>query len=174
MFKFWAYILIGKDQIGKTTIQKIIWSNLCDNCSDNDLISDKKYPLKNDPNKSLFFSESSIQEKNEPENYIDFYYHKVFQPRTTSCILSSHADGGCDLQVEHLIRLLKRDAFNVCGIFFSNSWGANEMRIAGLSWDETRWIENPKLNSAESDIHSQLHRIGDKLSEVIHKRVIET
>jgi hypothetical protein len=141
-----AYILIGDDNTGKTTIQKemiyilaSVWYTRLDR--------NKTLPIV--PNfgqrdvKEVFFINRSYQENKEEYGTIANYFSSFFND-TGACVLSSHL---VYQDVSDMIDELHKRFYDVAGVFFENSIAQNSGENARISkdlpWDERIYIKNP-------------------------------
>jgi len=168
MFSYWAYILVGRNDTGKTSFQRNLVYLLCGvrysrlACNVQRTIKHPHFPKGIE---TLSVSNRSYQEKESKYKSVANYFSRHFK-EADLCFLSSHSRQD---DVTEMIQELRRRYYNVAGVFWSNSDGEREREIAGLSWDEVLWIQNPELtNSAEID--DQLSRISREFSEMLITR----
>jgi len=172
MCKYWAYILIGDDGVGKTTFQKNVILNLCnvDRSRRLDVNLIHEITRRDMPRglKNIFTMNRSIQEKMDVYQSVDRFFDHHFSSEDI-CILSSHASGGSYDDVERMIYRLKHEGYNVSGVFLSNGWTGDAQRIATLPWHETLWINNPHLEHKDQ-IDARLADLADRFCDNLVRR----
>ena len=170
MLSYWAYILIGSNNTGKTRFQKYLIAELCGSVS-------KKLQLNTTPPivhpqmprgvANLSAMNSSYQEQPKYENVANFF-QKHFKPAEI-CILSSHATKSAEDDLKEMMEELRRRAYNVAGVFFSNKYNEQAKHISSLNWDERLWLDNPELNS-ETEIEAQIERLAREFAQFLIAR----
>ena len=149
MISRWAYILIGKNNTGKTNFQKwLIWF-LCNSPKPGKLqlnlvhaVNHRDAPRKL---KTLFTMNRSFQESYKD---IDDYFQHHFKETDVS-ILSSHSDPSSMNDIRAMITELQKKYYNVCAVFFTNSMNSDTENIATLNWKEIIRIDNPHTADKE-------------------------
>jgi hypothetical protein len=165
------FILIGDDQTGKTTFQKLLIEKICRNTYDRlptNLRFDILHPEIKRKYQTISFGNRSYQEKIGDYGTVDEYFLNHFNPADIS-IISSHLDIG---HITEMIRNGKQRFYNVTGIFFSNSIDLNQVansQISLLEWDERLVIENVTTED-ERAIDRQLNAIADNFVVFISNR----
>jgi hypothetical protein len=168
MFSHWTYLLIGRNQTGKTSFQRRLAYHLCgvqyerlpSNVLNNVTNSRSPQGLR-----TIFTSNRSYQEKSSEYKSVANYFRKFFKDADV-CILSSH---NRRRDASQMIRQLRQRCYNVAGVFWSNGFDDEAQSIALLPWDEKLWIDNPVLRGEEA-IERQLDRIAKEFSEFIIAR----
>ena len=171
MFSYWAYILIGDNNTGKTTFQRFLVESLCQKTYKRlpkNVVKNIVHPRAPKKLKTLFTANRSYQEKQReylnPKNYI-----KSFFQDADVCILSSHSHGSSIQDVQVMLDELKLRAYNVAAVFWSNDYGVEAQKICSLPWQERLWIENPKLKN-EDAILSQIKVQAYEFAEMLVAR----
>lgn len=171
MISSWAYILIGDNNTGKTSFQRFLVEALCGERYDR-LPRNIVKPIVHSkaPRKlaTLFTANRSYQEKLEQYVSVENYFDSFFKDADI-CILSSHSHGRSLQHVEQMMEELAKRAYNVAGVFWSNDFGLEAKRIAGLSWQERLWIENPLLKGEEA-ISAQIKRCAFDFADLLIAR----
>ncbi|HEY1632132.1 MAG TPA: hypothetical protein VGF56_12525 [Rhizomicrobium sp.] len=177
MFSYWAYILVARNNKGKTTIQRHVARHLCGIWRPR-LPVDAFLHVNHDRapkglNK-LFLANRSLQERKHDFPTVDSYFgvgtgeSKGFKDADL-CVLSSHSGPNEVKDVNEMIRHLKRRCYNVSGVFFRNDdWNGMD-QLTMLPWTEVLWIDNKHRRSATS-IEKQLADIGLSLSNFLIAR----
>lgn len=166
------FILIGNDQTGKTTIQKLLIAKICGQRYDRlptNLRFDITHPEMKRKYQTISFGNRSYQEKLDEYGTVDQYFSNHFRPADI-CIISSHLNLA---NINDMIRNGRQRFYNVTGIFFSNSIELNETEnaeISLLNWNERLFIENNRVQH-EHDIHRQLDAIADNFTVFITNRI---
>ena len=171
MFSYWAYILIGNNNTGKTTFQRNLVSNLCGQAYTRlprNVLLNITHPQAPRSLATIFTSNRSFQEKRSEYKSVAYYFKHFFK-EADICILSSHANGASADQIAEMVVKLKHRCYNVAGVFWSNAFDADAKEITNLPWNEILWIENPILNGAEQ-IAGQLDQIAKHFSELLIAR----
>ncbi len=172
MTSYWTYILIGNDRTGKTSFQRHLIEYLCGTPYDR-LHCNKVNAINrqggNRDLESLFTCNRSLQEKMTEYGSITNYFATVFKANDT-CILSSHASQPAEEEIREIIHHLKREFYNVAGVFFSNAVTEHTRSIAAnCPWTEILWIPNDPLEDEEK-IQLQLKRLAEDFGNLILKR----
>jgi hypothetical protein len=140
----WAYILIGDNNTGKTSMQKEMiyllnsdWYERLD-CN----LSFPVLPRIGNRNvQEVFFASRSYQEKGYGS--IPIYFKEHFNEKD-AVILSSHL---VITDIEDMVKELRGRFYNVCGVFFENSIAVNpdvnQQISESIPWDEKLYIQNP-------------------------------
>lgn len=175
MFSYWAYILIGDNNTGKTGFQKYLVSELCNQkyqrLRRNRLSEITNLRMPQDF-KTLSAMNRSYQEVAEYGSVAN-YFRKHFV-EADICILSSHAHHPANKQLREMIRELRLRAYNVAAVFFSNGYNNNNntAKISLLDWDERLWLENPEAES-EKDIQFQIERLAKDFAQLLVARAAQ-
>lgn len=172
MFSRWAYVMIGKDKTGKTTLQKNIIGDLCglhySRLPRNTIseISNRRFPKSY---KYLFTCNRSFQEQNFKT--VDAFFKKIeeYLNQSSVAIISSHSGEEYISDVEAIILNLKKRYFNVAGVFFSNAIDRSTVEMTLLPWTEIMMIENGILKDP-SAIKEQLSRISVEFADMLLSR----
>lgn len=171
MFSHWAYILVGRDKIGKTGFQRNLVRHLCNvhhhrlRVNTINKITHHRAPR---GMRTLFTSNRSYQEKRQKYGSVENYFTSFFKDADL-CILSSHAGKSSRPEIAEMISLLRGRCYNVGGVFWSNADHADSQLVAQFSWDEVFWIDNPMLGNNEA-IEGQLDRIALQFADMILSR----
>jgi hypothetical protein len=141
-----AYILIGDNNTGKTTLQKEMIYILASVWYDR-LDRNKTLPIM--PNfgqrdvQEVFFINRSYQENQAEYGSVSNYFSSFFND-TGACVLSSHL---VRQDISDMITELHKRFYDVGGVFFENSIAQNPDENARISnalpWDERIYIKNP-------------------------------
>ena len=162
MKKKMAFLLLGEDRTGKTTLQKKLTDYLTDNGKYDKLPRNKVFQIthKSIPKsfKTISFMNRSYQENCEEYLSIENFFQNYFGDADIA-ILSSHLILS---DIEEIIRNLKSKYFNVIGVFFSNSIEENPIEnseISQLEWNERVILENNIVPAVSSEqIELQLEK----------------
>jgi hypothetical protein len=169
MFSYWAYILVGANDTGKTHFQRSVIRHLCDVRYDRlpiNVVNEVNHPRAPKAFKTLFTMNRSYQEKISLYKSVKrFFGRNKFFKDADACILSSHLS---EDDISEMITHLKRRCYNVAGVFWSNSYSRRAGDIALLPWDERLWIENPPRRTDQVD--AQLDRLADHFSQFLIAR----
>jgi hypothetical protein len=168
MFSYWAYVLVGEDETGKTTFQRNLIRFLCGqqyNRLPSNVVNGITHPRCPRGLETLFTANRSFQEKKSKYKSIENYFAHFFKDADL-CFLSSHSR---QQDVAEIIRQLRRRCFNVAGVFWSNAYREEEQEIVALPWTEVLWIHNPPLRPAP-EIDDQLMRIAQEFCEMLISR----
>jgi hypothetical protein len=171
MFSYWAYVLIGKNDTGKTSFQKHLLWHLCERRPKRlqvNIVEHIVHPLAPKSLETLFVCNRSYQELRSRYKSVDNYFRNFFRDANI-CTLSTHTHGKSIDDADAMIRNLKSRRYNVAGVFWSNSFDDDARKIACLSWTELLWIENPKVRG-EEEIKVQLERIALHFSQFLLAR----
>ncbi len=169
MFSYWAYILVGANDTGKTHFQRSLVRHLCDVRYDRlpiNVVNEVKHRRAPMAFKTLFTMNRSYQEKLSLYKSVQrFFTRNEFFKEADVCILSSHLS---EDDLSEMITHLKRRCYNVAGVFWSNSYGRRTEEITLLPWDERLWVENPPRR--ESQVEAQLDRLAEHFSQFLIAR----
>jgi hypothetical protein len=168
MFSYWAYILIGRNETGKTTFQRQLIHHLCGVRYDRlpiNVVNSITHPRCPRGLQTIFTSNRSYQEKLSKYKSVSRYFERFFN-EADLCILSSHARKS---DLSEMIHQLRRYFYNVAGVFWSNADDDQARNIALLPWDEVLRINNPTLENRQA-IEKQLDRLAMEFSEFIIAR----
>jgi hypothetical protein len=169
MFSYWAYILIGANDTGKTHFQRFLIGHLCDVNYERlpiNVVNEINHPRAPKGLRTLFTMNRSYQEKRGLYKSLKrFFSRKEFFKDADVCILSSHLSEG---DVAEMILHLKGRCYNVAGVFWSNSYSRAGRQIALLQWDEKLWIENP--HRPPGHVQAHLNRIANHFSQFVISR----
>lgn len=171
MFSYWAFILIGNNNTGKTSFQKYLIEELCGhykNRLERNLISNITHPRMPRGFDELFTMNRSYQETRSEYIDMDNYFLNFFKDAKI-CIMSSHSDGLSKQDIVEMRNHLKSRAYNVSAVFFSNSFTDDCEEISRDEWSERLWIENPVLPT-EEEIKGQLQRKAREFASMLIAR----
>lgn len=170
MLSYWAYILIGNNDTGKTGFQKYVVSELCDQRYERlprNLVTEITHPRMPRGVATLSTMNRSYQEIAEYENVAKFF-RKYFK-EADICILSSHAHNPAIDHLRDMIQELRRYAYNVAAVFFSNGYNEEAAEISLLDWDERLWLDNPPVDS-KAEIQMQIERLAKEFVQLLIAR----
>ena len=168
MLSYWAYILIGNNNTGKTTFQKRLVSLLCDR-EYKRLPRNRRREIKHGRMPrgiaTLSTMSRSYQEYSETYGDIENFFQEFFA-EADICILASHAHGTGIDHVKEMIRQLRLRNYNVAGVFFSNGYNDDARQISLLDWDERLYLHNPHADSSEV-IEKQIARLAQEFTNML-------
>jgi hypothetical protein len=172
MFSYWAYILIGNNDSGKTTFQKRLAHLLCGKERDlprldSNVLWPIVHPRMPKGFVSMFLIGRSYQERLSDWGDVPSFFQTQFK-EASICILSSHTDGACQGHIGEMLEHLRSRRYNVAGVFFSNAFNAAAKKIALLDWDERLWVDNPNVESNRFD--EQISRRASEFVEMLVAR----
>jgi hypothetical protein len=169
MFSYWAYVLVGANDTGKTHFQRSLIRHLCNVRYDRlpiNVVNEVNHPRAPKAFKTLFTMNRSYQEKVSLYKSVKrFFRRNEFFKDADACMLSSHLS---EIDISEMIMHLKRRCYNVAGVFWSNSYSRRTGDIALLPWDERLWIENPPRPRGQ--VEAQLDRLADYFSQFLIAR----
>lgn len=171
MFSYWAYILIGDNNTGKTSFQKHLISELCAKRYERlplNLRCDIVQSRMPRGVRTLSAMNRSYQEKVQEYKSVKNFFVQHFQ-EADICFLSSHAHASSDADIQEMIRELRIRSYNVAAVFFSNGYDNAAEQISLLDWDERLWIENPSCKR-EENIQLQLARLAKEFAMMLVAR----
>ncbi len=168
MISHWAYILIGDNDTGKTSFQKHLLEMLCD-------FKYVKLPINthkpvSHPRAPRHFNylstmNRSYQEKKQLYGSVQGFFRNHFKDADV-CILSSHAHGNSIDDIREMIDELNARAYNVGGVFWSNSFNKYSKEISKLPWQERLWLRNPVRKRSDA-ISKQIHECAYMFSDML-------
>ncbi len=173
MLSYWAYILIGDNDTGKTGFQKSLVSELCNQQYQRlprNMVQDITHPRMPRGVATLSTMNRSYQEVEEYGDVANFF-QKYFM-EADICILSSHTHNPAINQLREMIRELKLRAYNVAVVFFSNGYNNDAAEISLLDWDERLWLDNPKVDT-ETEIQSQIEQLAKEFAQILVARAAQ-
>lgn len=181
MRKFWAYIFVGANDTGKSTIQKYIAYNICGHPLHKPLRMNSQFPIRHPECPShyekLFLMNHSIQERMSTYGTVDkFFDSPRYFKAVDICVLSTHETQFCWADIERMIYRLRYECYNISGIFFQNCWTPESRHVATFDFDEVFWIGNEPISIPEDlgkqaqHIDAQLIREAAKLSDFMIRR----
>ena len=88
------------------------------------------------------------------------------------CILSSHAHNPAIDHLRDMTRELRRRAYNVAAVFFSNGYNEDAVEISLLDWDERLWLDNPPADS-DAEIQTQIQRLAKEFAQLLIARAAQ-
>jgi hypothetical protein len=171
MISHWAYILVGENDTGKTSFQRYLIEALCSviyKRLTTNIVSQVVHPRAPRNFATLFTANRSYQEKVAEYLSVERYFKHYFQDAHV-CILSSHAHGSCADDIKAMIEELHCRAYNVGGVFWSNSFENSSKEICKLSWQERLWISNPTKKGPEK-IQAQIKERADAFADLLIER----
>lgn len=172
MLSYWAYILIGRDNTGKTSFQKYLVHKLCnreykDRLPSN-LVTEITHPRMPRGIETLSTMNRSYQERIRDYGEVSNFFNEHFQDADI-CVLSSHTNNPAPDHLKQMIGELKLRRYNVAAVFFSNTYDKDTAKISLLDWDERLWIDNPHTEQ-ESDIQIQIARKAEEFAYLLIAR----
>ena len=170
MLSYWAYILIGNNDTGKTGFQKYVVSELCDQQYQRlprNLMTEITHPRMPRGVATLSTMNRSYQEIADYEDVAKFFRNHFKEAEI--CILSSHAHKPAIDDLKEMIRELRHRAYNVAAVFFSNGYNEDAAEISLLDWDERLWLNNPPAES-DSEIQTQIQRLAKEFVQLLIAR----
>lgn len=169
MFSYWAYVLVGANDTGKTHFQRFLIAHLCNIRYERlpiNVVNEISHPRAPKGLRTLFTMNRSYQEKRTLYKSLkQFFSKKEFFKDADVCILSSHPS---EEDLAEMITHLKQRCYNVAGVFWSNSYDRRARQIALLQWDERLWVENPHRPPDELEAH--LNHIANSFSQFLISR----
>lgn len=167
MLSYWAYVLIGNNNTGKTSFQKHLIKYLC-NKQYKKLNYNKDYqivhPRMPRDVETISVMSRSFQEKKDKYKNIDNFFENHFNAANI-CILSSHTYDGSYNEIDEMITKLKMKAYNTAAVFFSNKYDEDAEKISLLNWDERLWLENKEVE--EDAVQNQLMQLAAEFAELL-------
>ena len=170
MLSYWAYILIGNNDTGKTGFQKYVVSELCDQRYQRlprNLVSEIVHPRMPRGVATLSTMSRSYQEIADYENVANFF--REYFKEAEICILSSHVHNPAIDNLREMIHELRLRVYNVAAVFFSNGFNADAAEISLLDWDERLWLDNPPADS-NAEIQTQIERLAKEFVQLLIAR----
>jgi hypothetical protein len=171
MFSSWAYILIGNNNTGKTSFQRNVVAELCNEHYTRlprNVLKTISHPRAPRKLATIFTCNRSYQEKLDEYKSVKNYFNRFFKDADI-CFLSSHTHGDSCTHVEEMIHQLKLRCYNVAGIFWSNGFDTDAEAISALPWQERLWVDNPLLKDP-SKVSMQLVRVAHEFTELLLER----
>lgn len=171
MFSTWAYILIGNNNTGKTSFQRNLVAELCNEHYKRlprNVVKQISHPRAPRKFATIFTCNRSYQENIKEYISVENYFEHFFKDADI-CILSSHTHGDSYDHIEEMIRQLKFRCYNVAGIFWSNGFDKEAQKISLLPWQERLWIDNPLLED-QRKVPAQLVRVARDFAELLLER----
>src|SRR5208282_1268449 len=114
MFSYWAYILVGNNETGKTSFQRNLVSHLCGKRYSRlplNIVKNVTHPRAPQGLKTIFTANRSFQEKLSTYQSVDNYFKHFFEDADI-CLLSSHTSGKAKQHIDEMIQHLKRRYYN--------------------------------------------------------------
>ena len=173
MLSYWAYILIGNNDTGKTGFQKCVVSELCDQQYQRlprNLVTEITHPRMPREVATLSTMNRSYQEIADYGDVANFF--REYFKEAEICILSSHAHSPAIDHLRDMIRELRRRAYNVAAVFFSNGYNEDAVEISLLDWDERLWLDNPPADS-HAKIQTQIERLAREFAQLLISRAAQ-
>jgi hypothetical protein len=173
VLSYWAYILIGDNDTGKTSFQKYLVSDLCNQQYERlprNLLTDISHPRMSRGAATLSTMNRSYQEKITEYGDVAGFFQGHFE-EADICILSSHAQVPAISDLREMIRELRLRAYNVAAVFFSNGYSDDAAQISLLDWDERLWLDNPPADT-DADIQAQIERLAREFTQLLIARAV--
>lgn len=173
MLSYWAYILIGNNDTGKTCFQKYLVSELCGReykRLPRNLVTDIVHPRMPRGISTLSTMNRSYQEVPKYGNVANFFQYHFAE--ADICILSSHVQKPAINQLSQMIRELRLRAYNVAAVFFSNGFNKDAANVSLLKWDDRLWLDNTLANS-DAVIHLQIERLAKEFAQLLIARAAQ-
>ena len=170
MLSYWAYILIGNNDTGKTGFQKYLVSELCGRRYKRlrrNLAADITHPRMPRGIATLSTMNRSYQEIPKYGDVGNFFRNHFKE--ADICILSSHAHKPAIDDLSEMIRELKLLAYNVAAVFFSKGYNVDAAEISLLDWDERLWLNNPPAKS-DAAIQTQIEGLAKEFAQLLVAR----
>lgn len=172
MFSNWAYILVGDNNTGKTSFQRVLIEALCGRAYGRlprNVRNDITHPRAPKKLGTLFTVNRSYQETATEYKSLANYFDKFFEDADI-CILSSHSRGSAIDEIREMHEYLTSNAYNVAGVFWSNDFGVQSQRISKeILWQERLWIQNPHLKNADK-VPDQIRKLAYEFAEILVER----
>ncbi len=168
MLSKWIYLLIGRDNTGKTTFQKRLIYHLTGleyKRLDRNVSFDIVHKYAPKKLMTLFIMSRSFQENKNEYRTVAHYFNNYFEEEDI-CILSSHTDIS---EIKEMISEGKKRKYNVGGVFFSNDNSKEIEEIAQLDWDERFYLENPWTENEEK-WRKQIDNLAWEFAEMLIRR----
>ena len=119
--------------------------------------------------RTLFTANRSYQEKINDYKSIENYFEN-FVKDADIVVVSSHSHGSSITDIQQMFGQLTAKAYNVAGVFWSNDFGVDAIKISSqVPWQERLWIENPVLTDADS-IKLQIRARAFEFAEILVER----
>lgn len=172
MFSYWAYILIGQNNTGKTTFQRFLVEEFCAKQyrklprNFHGTITHPRAPRRLD---SFFAMNRSFQEMRSQFKTVASFFARGFK-EADICFLSSHADMASIPDIQQMIEQLHQRGYNVAAVFFSNSFDNAASQISCFPWQERFWINNPERTDADR-IQGQLQVAARDFTQLLLNRI---
>jgi len=173
MFSYWAYVLIGENNTGKTSFQRHVVNYLCNKQYSRLPVNTVKtivHPRAPKCLDTIFTCNRSYQEKSATYKSVKNYFNNPkFFKYADICFLSSHTHGNAIHEIQEIQNELRSRYFNVACIFWGNSENNDTKKIALLRWDEVFWIENPILKNTKK-VDLQIQNIAKEFADMLLAR----
>lgn len=176
MHSYWAFVFIGANNSGKSTVQRNLVNQICSQ-NYKHLPTNQIYNVTNNQlskvAQTIFVMGRSIQEQSTYSCVCDFFESRDFK-YADICILSSHS-GSADMpDVADFIKEARRQIYNVAGVFFGNNTYEDLQNLAELDWDERLWLPNDWIPNAQgkgkSNVNKQLQMISNQFQDFLIRR----
>ena len=171
MLSKWAYLLIGNNDTGKTSLQRNVVEILCNERYERlrcNIVKPVVHPRAARPFKTLSVANRSYQEKRDEYGSVGNYFSRHFEDADV-CLLSSHSDAASQVHIKQMRRELRARAYNICAVFWSNADQKDTRTISQLAWQERLWIDNPPLEDMD-EITDQLKRLSQEFADMLIAR----
>ena len=171
MFAYWAYVLIGNNDTGKTSFQRNLvfeLSGVLKGRLATNLRSIITHPRMPRGVETLSTMNRSYQEKIADYGSVSDFFANHFQDASI-CILSSHTHAPAERHLQEMITELRLRHYNVAGVFFSNGNMDEASKISLLDWDDRLWVENPRTETSEQ-FDVQIRQVANEFSQLLIAR----
>jgi GTPase SAR1 family protein len=171
MFSHWAYVLVGNNNVGKTSFQRHLVNKLCGTNYQRlprNLVTQITHRRSVRGWATIFTCNRSYQEKRAQYKSVARYFRFYFEDADV-CILASHTNGSAQQDVPEIMRQLKRRCYNVAGVFWSNGFDQDAREMTLLPWDEVLWIANPNRRGSRR-IDQQISEIAEQFADMLIAR----
>ena len=157
----WLYVLVGRNDSGKTSFQRHLIDYLCDKSYDR-LPRDGVFHVTHQraPRNlaTIACANRSYQEKRKQNGTVENYILKVVQEADVT-IVASHAGSADVADVKDMLKYGRRRGYNIAAVFFENALSTLTSDISELEWQERLLLRNPLVRDGDG----ATERIQDQL-----------
>ncbi len=176
MRSHWAFVLLGQNNTGKSTLQRNLVNQLCGKHFKklhSNRVHKITHPQLSTVVGDMFVMGRSIQEQARFSCVRDYFERGGYQPADI-CILSSHSGSDNLSDVADFIKELRRDVFNVAGVFFENNTYEDLRNLSELAWDERIWLSNNHIANVrgpdDAKLKVRLQSISNRFQDFLIRR----